>query len=214
MGKRILLIRHGETDWNRTGRYQGHSDTDLNAKGRLQARKLCRRLAGERIDAVYASDRKRTINSARMIFSAHTVKTRSGLREISFGIFEGLTYKEIMKKYPELHTKWAADPFGVKIPRGEMPAAFKRRVLRAFKEIAHRAVRGTVAIVTHGGVINVLVDELLGGGTRQDFVPGHTSLTMIEFVKGKARAVLLNDAAHLKHGKDNIHSRRRKKRKE
>ncbi|MFA5143178.1 MAG: histidine phosphatase family protein [Candidatus Omnitrophota bacterium] len=214
MAKKIILIRHGETDWNRLGRYQGHSDTDLNAKGRAQAKKLARRLKDVDIGAVYTSDRKRAIGSARIIFGDRPLKSEPGLKEICFGIFEGLTYDEIMARYPRLHIKWLADPFGVKIPGGETPSAFKKRVLKAFKKITRRKEDDAVAIVTHGGVINIIAGEMLGALKRRDFVPGHTSLTVIEFIRGKAKAVLLNDTAHLNDGKDNVHSRRRKKRKE
>ncbi len=196
MVTRILLIRHGQTDWNLQGRYQGHSDIDINSEGRRQARKLSTRLQGEKLDAVYSSDRVRAINTAKIIFKEHNVRAEAGLREICFGVFEGLTHDEILKMYPDTYSKWAKNLFGARITKGEGPSVFKKRVLKAFKKIISVNKGKAIAIVTHGGPINALIGNILGT-SHKDFMPALTSLSIIEIEKGRIRVILLNDTAHL-----------------
>lgn len=200
MVKRIFLIRHGQTDWNLKGRYQGHSDTDLNANGKAQAKRLSDRLKGEKIEAVYASDRKRALNFAKIIFKSCPIKADPALREICFGVFEGLNYEEIAAKYPDIYAGWAGDPFGVKIPNGEDPVYFKNRVLNIFTNIVESDDYEAVAIVTHGGVINVIIDNIMKRESGRDSIPLPASLSIIEFKDGKPGIVLLNDMEPIKNG--------------
>lgn len=197
MAKRIILIRHGETDWNLQGRYQGKADIDLNATGRGQAAKLSIRLQNEAIDRVYSSDRIRAVSSARIIFHGREPEIEADLREISFGVFEGLNYEEILERYPEVHAGWMKNPFDAMIPGGEAPADFRKRVLGAFGNIVSLNKGKVVAIVAHGGPVNVIVRDILGAKVPDDFIPGPTSVSIIEFSNGKARGVLLNDMSHL-----------------
>ncbi len=124
----------------------------------------------EKVDAVWSSDRKRALQSARIIFKNKPIKIERNLREISFGVFEGLTHEDIMTKYPKIYSRWAAKPFKVKIPGGEAPAAFKKRVLSAFKNIVRAAKGRTIAIVTHGGVIYAITGEMLKPGEYFEWV--------------------------------------------
>jgi len=197
MATRIILIRHGQTDWNLENRYQGHADTGLNRKGVRQAKRLSIRMRREDVDRVYSSDRRRAMDFAKIIFPMHKVKVEPDLREISFGIFEGLTYDEIKNKYPGVYSRWADKPFDIKIPKGEAPALFRKRVVRSFKKIARSGEGKTVAIVTHGGSINVIVNKVMGRQDSLDFIPKSASISIIEFKRGKGSVVLLNDTAHL-----------------
>lgn len=107
---RILLVRHGETDWNAAGRIQGHSDTPLNAAGRLQARRAAQRLAREPIRALYSSDLARAFETATIIGVplGLTVVVSPQLRERRYGEWEGLTSAEIQAHYPEQFASWRA----------------------------------------------------------------------------------------------------------
>ena len=135
MSTRIILIRHGETDWNRGRRYCGFSDVDLNSKGIEQARKLCGRLSREKIDRVYSSDSIRALNFARIIFKGSVIEAMPELREMNFGIFEGLTHEEIMKKPYKIYTKWLDNPFCITVPEGEGLCDFKKRIEKVFEDI-------------------------------------------------------------------------------
>lgn len=200
MVTRIILIRHGETDWNLQGRYQGHSNIDINTKGRNQAKKLAIRLKKASIDRVFASDRKRAINTARLIFPGRRMKIDKGLREISFGIFEGLVYDEILERHSKLYSRWIKNPFGIKILGGESGKDFKSRVSKAFKKIVSSNKGRTIAIVTHGGPINMILTGILKIARAKDFIPGHVSISIVELENREIRIISFNDMEHLKNG--------------
>lgn len=141
----VLLVRHGETDWNRDRRLQGQTDVPLNDAGRAQAAALARELAGTEVDAVYSSDLARSLETARAIAEPHglEVVTRAALRERHFGSWEGLTDEEIRARFPEA----ATGPWG----DAETHEQLTERVLAALHEIAASHPGGVVVVVTHGG---------------------------------------------------------------
>ena len=143
----LLLARHGETDWNREGRWQGHADVALNERGREQARALAQRLADEPLDAIYASDLARAHETALIVAVAKRmpVTTDRGLREIDVGRWSGLTPDEIARCFPGMTTH-----------DGETSDQHKARTLETFTRIAsaHRGQR--VLIVSHGKTLRVL----------------------------------------------------------
>jgi len=176
---RLFLIRHGQTALNKQRRYCGYRDVCLNIQGKVEVAKLRRRLGGLIFDKIYCSDRKRAQQSASILFGNGFKKVK-GLREINFGIFEGLKHSEILKKYPDIYKKWLDDPYKVKIPKAEPMRVFKKRVLAAIKDI-FRANRGkTVAAVCHGGVIGVFVSNLSKDRNFWRFVPACASVTIVE----------------------------------
>ena len=147
----ILLVRHGETDWNLEHRVQGHSDRPLNDTGRAQARDLADQLANERIDAVYASDLMRAHDTARPVADSHglPVITLPQLREKNFGTWEGLTDGEIRVRFPQ-----AADgPWG----DAETTEDVSARVLEALRDVAERHPGGQVLVVSHGGPLRAVL---------------------------------------------------------
>jgi alpha-ribazole phosphatase len=158
MTTRIWLIRHGEPGGVR-GRCYGKLDVGLSATGRAQMERSAECLRSERLEAIYCSPRLRTIESARFVAAFHdcTPQADEGLCEIDFGDFEGMTYDEIAVKYPEIYRQWMESPTAVKFPNGESFAEMRARVLRAFEAIRERNEGRTVAIVTHGGVIRIVL---------------------------------------------------------
>ena len=104
----LMLVRHGETEWNAQRRYQGQSDVLLSDLGMRQAELIAERLAGQKIDAVYASDLKRALETARVIAgkSGLALLTDPRLRELKFGILEGLTFDEAQARYPQMIAAW------------------------------------------------------------------------------------------------------------
>jgi len=197
MPTRLILIRHGQTDWNSKKRYISFTNIDLNCRGKNEAKKLYWRLRRERIHKVYSSNAKRALNFARIALRGHPIEKTPELREMNFGIFEGLTYKEIMKKYPKLYTRWIKNPSHAIIPNGESLNDFKKRIRKILARIISLNRNKTSAIVTHAGPIKIIVSDILKSKDIWKIEPSLASLSIIEFNESKAKTVLLNDTSYL-----------------
>jgi broad specificity phosphatase PhoE len=167
----LLLARHGETDWNRDGRWQGHSDTPLNEAGRLQARELADQLDG--VDALYSSDLARARETAEIVAERLGVEVRTDerLRERGFGAWEGLTTEEIESRFAQAHRRWqVGEGFGA--DDAEPFDAFASRIHAFLDEVLHAHPGENVLVVSHGGsirVIHALAADL-------DYVRDHRSI--------------------------------------
>ena len=152
---RILLARHGETDWNRIGRWQGHADLPLNDAGRGQAAELAERLAGDGIAAIYASDLMRASQTARVVADrlGLAVIEDAGLREIDVGSWSGFTRAEVERRFPEGYARWLDGEIG---HDGETREELTERVVGAVERIAAAHPDDTILFVTHGGAIRAL----------------------------------------------------------
>ena len=155
---RIIAIRHGETAWNVGGRVQGHLDIGLNDKGRWQAQQAAQALAGEPIQALYASDLWRTYDTALAIAAVTglPVLTDEGLRERGFGHFEGKTFAEIETLWPDQALAWRKRVPDFAPEGGESLLVFRERVLRTVDALAVQYPGQQIVIVSHGGVMDVL----------------------------------------------------------
>jgi probable phosphoglycerate mutase len=154
----LFLARHGETDWNVAGRWQGHTDVPLNATGRAQALALAERLRGEGISAVATSDLARARTTAELVAGALGLEVTlvdPDLREQRFGRFEGLTPRECEERFPGDWARYATDPRAGP-PGGESRAALLERVLRAVHRAAAR-LSSPPLVVTHGGAMRALL---------------------------------------------------------
>jgi len=187
MTTRIWLVRHGEPAGVR-GRCYGKLDVGLSAVGRAQMESTAARLQAEQVDAIYASPRVRTMESARILAGFHAcgVLEDAGLCEIDFGGFEGLTYDEIAARYPALYRQWMDSPTGVQFPNGESFAAMRLRVLQAFEAIRRSNEGRTAAIVTHGGVIRILLAGALEMPDRNLFrlAQDYAAMNLLVWVDG------------------------------
>ena len=152
----LILVRHGETDWNRDGIWQGHGDPPLNDLGRRQATELAGRLADVEIDALYSSDLRRAYETAEIIGAAIglEITAEPDLREIDIGAWSGLTRAQIEERFP-----------GMERHDGEASDAFDARAVGVLRRIACAHAGGSVLVVTHGGVIRAL-DRHLSGEPR------------------------------------------------
>lgn len=155
---RIVAVRHGETVWNAETRMQGQLDTALSARGRWQARRAAAALAHEDFDAVFASDLARAFDTASAIVAGRPlgIVNDPGLRERSFGVFQGSTYAEIDARWPAEAARWRGhDPdFGPE--GGETFRDFYDRAVAAVTAIARRQLGRSILIVSHGGVLDCL----------------------------------------------------------
>ncbi|MCA1324388.1 histidine phosphatase family protein [Herbaspirillum sp. alder98] len=160
----ILLIRHGETDWNVDKRLQGHIDIGLNAEGQRQILALGAALAGEGIDAIFASDLQRARDTAQAVATVAglPVGIDAGLRERCYGAFEGLRHAEVEQRYPEAYRQWKAREPDARYPAGDerqaetMREFYQRSVAAVQRVLGAGAGHRKVAIVTHGGVLECL----------------------------------------------------------
>lgn len=197
MGTKIFLIRHGQTDGNAKRQYCGLLDMELNEQGRFQAQRLALRLKKEAIHKVYASDRKRAMQSARIIFSGCRINRVPELKEINFGIFEGKSHQEIMESHQALYEQWLADPYNTLVPQGEGLDDFKARVTGALDKIVRANLNKTTAVVCHGGTISIILSHINGSRDFWNLIPKSTSLNIIEYANNQAKIALFNDITHL-----------------
>ena len=155
---RILAIRHGETAWNLGGRVQGQLDVGLNATGRWQAQRLAQALAGEEISAIYSSDLWRAWETALALADARQIgiTADTGLRERNFGAFEGKTFGEVESTWPEQSRRWRRREPDFEPGGGESLLRFRERVTGAVRAICQHHAGEQIAIVSHGGVLDVL----------------------------------------------------------
>ena len=161
---RLLLVRHGETAWNRAGRYQGSADVPLNAAGKRQAQALAMQLRSEPIAAVYSSALQRALMTARPIAQALglVVVRDARLNEIHQGQWEGLRPVEIVTRWAKLHEQWEREPLSVRPPGGETLDEVRTRVLIAVDEITAHWAGQTVCIVAHKVSLAVIKAEAHG----------------------------------------------------
>ncbi len=181
---RLVLVRHGETDWNREGRYTGQSDIPLNDVGVAQARRLAKRLRDESLDALYSSDLARAAMTARIVSEVAGVEVQQDrrLREINQGDWEGLPFSEIRLRYHGLFEQRKKDPHSVAPPGGETVGEVRTRVLDALEDILRAHPLGPVAIVSHGLPLAIIKAHFQGLPIEAiwDHIPENAAPFMID----------------------------------
>jgi probable phosphoglycerate mutase len=147
----ILLARHGETDWNREGRFQGWADPPLNATGRAQAVDLSVQLMAEELAAVYSSPLRRAYETAEVVAASRGLEpvTVDALREVDVGSWSGLSRAEIEQRFPEQYARWL--DYGRGWEDGETYEQMVDRVVEALQELAEARDGERILAVTHGG---------------------------------------------------------------
>lgn len=198
----LWLIRHGETDWNVTQRFQGSSDQPLNAKGIAQAEAAIPRLKNMRFDAIYCSDLQRATRTAEIMLTDHPQQAHivhdERLREIDFGIFEGLTFAEIREKYPKELDIWEGDrdksPHG-----GETISAVVGRTTAVMDDILQRHPDERVLLIGHGGTLAILMALLLDTDPERwwQFRMMNCALTELRVYQGGTVLLRFNDGAEI-----------------
>jgi broad specificity phosphatase PhoE len=185
---RLVLVRHGETDWNAEGRYQGQSNVPLNANGLAQAEALARRLSGERFDAIYTSDLARATQTAEALaaVTGAPIFREPRLREIDQGEWEGMLLAEIEARYAEEFARRRLDPLGMHPPGGETVGQVRERVLDVVREIHKTYPSGTVAVVSHGLAIALVKVHLAGLPVQSvwDHIPPNVSAESLDLEEG------------------------------
>ena len=196
----LLLIRHGLTAWNSSGRFQGRSDIPLSPDGLAQARALADALADEAIDAAFSSDLQRAVTTAETILRGRSLPLArdARLREFDFGAWEGMTWAEITAAFPNAGERGLTSARDYQPQGGERFADVRWRVRSWWKERLPFAGQ-RMLVVAHAGTLHALLAELLGA--RFDAMTvrfSHASITRLEWLDGAARVLTLDDTAHLR----------------
>jgi phosphoserine phosphatase len=206
-GPRLLLVRHGETDWNRAGKFQGQIDVPLNDNGREQARQAAEFLKDVKLDFAISSSMLRPKETAEIILKYHgdlQLELRDELREISHGLWEGKFESEIEASYPGLLEEWKISPEKVQMPEGENLEQVWTRAIAAWREIV-KSVSGTGIVVAHDAVNKALLCHLFNLEPEHfwKFKQGNGAVSVIDYPHGPDGLPVLqamNITTHLSGG--------------
>ena len=201
---RLILVRHGETMWNRENRILGHTDVDLNEKGRKQAERLGVALKDEEVTAIYSSSLRRARETANEIVRYHNLEVIAddAFMELDAGDLDGLTFEEVMKRYGEFLKEWANDASSLKVPGGESIAEVQRRAWSAVNKLVDIHADETVIVVSHSLAIQSMINKALEMNLsnlrrlRLDLA----SISILNFGKNGISLLLYNDTCHLENG--------------
>lgn len=197
----LILLRHGETDWNRELRFQGHVDVSLNAVGLEQAERLALRLAGETAHRLYASDLLRAQQTAAPVARqlGMPVVSDPALREQSFGSVDGMSVDDIKVQHPQAWEGWLRFHEDYSMPAGESTRQFHTRTMDAVRRLVAAHQGETLVVVTHGGVLDMIyrTARSLGlNGPRQSDIP-NAGLNRVRVREGGIDILAWADVAHL-----------------
>lgn len=198
---KLILIRHGQTVWNKLGRYQGQADVELSDAGKKQAELLGENFPYDKVDAVYSSNLKRAVETAQAVADKFnlTVNPCQEFREINFGEWEGLTYEEIHGKWPKEHEMLFKSPDKLVCPQGEGFMDVQARAVGKMLELVEKHEGQTVVVAAHGGVIRTMLCHALGmplkymWRIRQD----NTAINVVSAYEEGMVVELLNSTQHL-----------------
>jgi len=201
---RFVLVRHGETEWNRVERFRGRADIPLNETGLAQAEALACHLASWPIAAVYSSPLQRTMDTAKAIARelALEVKPLEALLDIDYGALQRLTPEEAEQRYPYIYLQWLREPHLVHFPQGESLAQLRERVLKSVRELAESHQGETVVLVGHKIVNKMLLCAVLGLDNSHiwQIEQDQAAVNIFEW---PSYLVLLNDTCHLSSRQEN-----------
>lgn len=200
----LILVRHGETVWNATGRIQGQGDSPLTERGIAQAQAVARRLQHESFTTLYASHLNRVIETARYIaaITGHAITIDERLQERAYGIFEGLTYEEAQSQHSEIFAtyqihRYAAD---YALPGAESLRHLAARGQTVLQELVQKHPGERLVIVSHGAFLGAMLRDFLGVpiGGKHGFRLANGSISEVVFADGDWRVTTLGEVYHLR----------------
>lgn len=200
--KKIFLVRHGETDYNRAKLMQGRGiNASINEKGLAQAEAIKREFETIKVDAIITSGLKRTQETAKPLSIHHDVpiQSYSELDEMDFGALEGKAFDEVINDLKALHSSWSSGLLDVPAGGGETPIDVFKRANKKVLELLGTTTASTIVFVLHGRLLRILLSEWLGLGLKNMHQIEHTNGAINELVwyKGKFEKRLLNQVDHL-----------------
>jgi alpha-ribazole phosphatase len=210
---RVLLVRHGQTDWNENGVFRGRIDVKLNDLGYRQAEQVANVLKNVRIDALYSSPLSRALDTAEAVSRQQDlqVHVHEAFNDMNFGEWQGLTRPEVEKRYTESFRVWLTAPQRAVIPNGETLAQVRRRLLRGLAELHAVHAEETVLLVSHGLTNKVLLCAMLGlynahfWKVKQD----NAAINVFKYTGLGSKVFLMNHTTHLKSMGDIVEEMKR-----
>ncbi len=197
----LIVVRHGQTDANLSGRMQGHFDSNLDNEGIRQAFLLAGRLKGESFDAFYCSDLARAMATADIIAGHCALQpvAERELREWNMGALENISYDDVRREYPEIMDGFKFDAPELVIPGGEKKSDFYRRISRFMTTVTERHYGGRILVVAHGGVLQAMLKHVMGANNVWSFLPRSSNTGYNKFIRRLDGWQLCcwNDTAHL-----------------
>ena len=199
---KLFLVRHGETAWNKLGRFQGQEDTPLNPRGRAQARETAIASVAWQVTALYSSPLCRTLETAQEIsrLVGLPVVPQEGLKELALGELEGVTGEELRRGWPQVYQTWRSDPGAVVMPGGESLGRLQERAWQVVSELEQAHGEDDVLVlVSHNFALRAIVAKVLGMPLA-NFHSMSLALGSIGVIESDARGrrlVTYNSTSHL-----------------
>jgi broad specificity phosphatase PhoE len=202
---RIILIRHGQTEWNRQDLIRGQVDVPLDDTGLAQAAATAARIAAEwKPAALYSSPLRRAVQTAELIADrlGLEVRTVSGFNDMNFGQWQGLSYSEVRQRWPEVSQAWLTAPQTVTFPNGESLARVRQRGVSALQQVIEQHPNQDAVIVGHTVLNRVLLCAVLGLDDSHHWRIGQDTCAVntIEWREGVFFVGSINDTCHLRPG--------------
>lgn len=202
MANTFYIVRHGETNWNILGKTQGHGNSNLTEKGIEQATTLANSMTKYPIDYIYTSDLGRAVETADIIankLNLEVIKT-ANLREMGFGVWEGLLIDEIKQTYGDIYSTWRNTPHLADIPGGETLSVIQSRVDEFIKELNEKYDNKHIVLVSHSITVRVILLSCLASGLENIYriKQDNTALNIVEFRNYGPVVIKMNDTSHFK----------------
>ena len=199
---KVILIRHGETDWNTKQIFRGRKDIPLNEVGLAQAKAVGASLKDVQIDVVYSSPLGRALETAKILADSRSleIELEEGFIDIDFGKWQGVSHEKVKEKYEDLYEMWLKNPQMVTFPEGENLKDVRTRLMEALEKVIRKHPGKTLAIVSHRVLNKVLLCSILGlelshfWHIKQDTC----AINRFEYKDERFYLTLLNDTCHLK----------------
>lgn len=199
---RIILVRHGQTEWNKEERFRGRVDIDLDEVGVRQAQAAAERLAHWEVAALYSSPLRRAMATAEAIAQRFSlpIQILDGINDMHFGVWQGVSVADVRENYAELFAIWRSSPQQLRIPQGETLEDVKNRVVATLDDLVTKHENDTVALVTHRVVCKVLLCHALGLDNSHfwQIAQDAAAINLFEVRGGRTTVFLVNDTCHLR----------------
>ncbi len=206
MANTFYIVRHGQTNWNILGRTQGHGNSDLTKKGLEQAKELADAIVDYPIDYIYSSDLGRAVQTAQIIANKLNldVKKTSALREMGFGIWEGLLIEEIKRDHLDTYNTWRNKPHLVNIEGGENLHIIKERTDKFIKELNKKYDNKHIVLVSHSVTVRAMLLSFLGSSMQNIYriKQDNTALNIVECRDYGPVVIKMNDTSHIKNNQN------------
>lgn len=200
--KKIIIVRHAEAVGNKIREFHGWTDESITKKGHLQGKQVAQRLKDTKIDVIYSSILKRTMETAEYISRQKNLPiiSREDLKEINGGLWEGMSWGDLAKHFPEEYDTWETQPHIHQMPEGECMECFQQRLIDAIEDILSKEQSENICIVTHGTAIRVLLCYFKGIPLKDIInIPwcDNTAVTIVKEENGQFQVQMESDASHL-----------------